>query len=109
MTKTELIKALRAGQPLQHLVSLTNNDDAEYFKTRFDTGKQVIYIPDLELLGILPDRPLRYTEREFRNLRKVCYTGNDFLRLCHGDVEAARNLFSKCAWQDPQYLLQCEQ
>ena len=30
-----------------------------------------------------------------------CYTGNDFIEECEGDVELAERLFWYCDWQHP--------
>ena len=34
-----------------------------------------------------------------------CYTGNDFIEECGGDVEKARHLFWYCDWQHPSSAL----
>ena len=33
------------------------------------------------------------------------YTGNDFLDLCNGDVQKAKQLFDACEWQHPETVL----
>ena len=34
-----------------------------------------------------------------------CYTGNNFIEECGGDVEKARHLFWYCDWQHPSSAL----
>ena len=34
-----------------------------------------------------------------------CYTGNDFIDLCDGDVKLAERLFRYCDWQHPSSAL----
>jgi hypothetical protein len=38
---------------------------------------------------------------ELEEVMSQCYTGQDFIDECHGDIEKAENLFCYCDWQHP--------
>ena len=88
MTKAELREKLLGGAVMDDLFAFRNGQDCEIFKaTRFERSDDIIYIPDLEeIVG-------------------CCYTGNDFVEECGGDVEKARHLFWYCDWQHPSSAL----
>ena len=46
------------------------------------------------------DRPITDPE-ELEEVLSQCYTGQDFINECQGDVEKAECLFSYCDWQHP--------
>lgn len=46
------------------------------------------------------DRPITAPE-ELEELLSQCYTGQDFIDECGGDVEKAERLFCYCDWKHP--------
>ena len=57
-------------------------------------------VPDVFLNQIPLDRPITDPE-ELDEVLSQCYTGQDFIDECSGDVEKAKHLFSYCDWQHP--------
>lgn len=64
----------------------------------------IIYIPDLALNLIPVTEPANGPE-DVEEIVGCCYTGNDFVEECGGDVEKARHLFWYCDWQHPSSAL----
>ena len=60
----------------------------------------VIYVPDTSLNHIPLDRPITDPE-ELVEVLSNCYTGQDFIDECSGDVAKAECLFCYCDWQHP--------
>ncbi len=105
MTKTELRQALRSGQLLCDLIPLRSGQDCEIFKTdAFQPGSDIIYIPDIAL-NDLPAFGEVLNEEEIEEVIGCCYTGDDFIEECDGDVELAERLFWYCDWQHPSSAL----
>ena len=87
MTKLELRDYLKAGYLM---------DDA----FDFGPGDEIIYIPDVHLNMIPLGTPITDDE-VIDEVVDSCYTGNDFIEECEGDVELAERLFWYCDWQHP--------
>lgn len=100
MTKAELRSYLRYN-PLHNIVTLTWGQEAPIYKaSTFQPGADVIYIPDLSVHG------LKFTvvpedEEELNCLLGLCFTGDDFVEECGGDIEKAERLFWYVDWQCP--------
>lgn len=64
----------------------------------FEKGEEICYIPEYSLAN---DENV-HTE-DFAD--HTTYTKEDFLNLCDGNEELARELFDWCWWQCPETLL----
>lgn len=105
MTKDTLRINLEAGKIMDELFHYTSGQECLIYKAQaFTVGDEVIYIPDISFNDIPMDRPLRDSE-EIEEVLSVCYTGDDFVQECAGDVELALRLFSYCDWQHPSSAL----
>jgi len=101
MTKNELRLLLKAGATLVELLEFRPGQECEIFKANsFYLGDEIIYIPDIYLNEIPIDRPITDPE-ELEDVISHCYTGDDFVDECNGDVEMAERLFWYCDWQNP--------
>lgn len=101
MTKAELIQDLRKGKTFGDLFRFRPGQECSIFKSdSFRAGKEIIYIPDIDLNRIPVDSVLG-TAEEVAEAVSNCYTGNDFLEQCDGDFEMAKDLFEYCDWQHP--------
>lgn len=101
MKKTDLKAALRSGAKLNDLLSFGPGQDCEIFKAdKFSEDDEVIYVPDVSLNEIPLDRPITDPE-ELNSVLGYCYTGEDFLEECDGNLELAERLFWYCDWQHP--------
>lgn len=68
---------------------------------QFVAGDEIIYIPDLELNGLAELLGIHLEDEDIGQIIDCCYTGNDFVEECGGDVEKAKRLFWYCDWQHP--------
>lgn len=101
----ELRKLLKTGKTMDELFDYTQGQECLIYKAdEFIAGNTVIYIPDISLNEIPMDRPLRGDE-EIGDVLHVCYTGDNFVQECGGDVELAKRLFNYCDWQNPSAAL----
>ena len=101
LTKQELGVQLRQGHTLNDLLAFGPGQDCGIFKAdRFQPGDVIIYVPDVFLNHIPLDRPITDPE-ELSEVLSNCYTGQDFINECSGDVEKAERLFHYCDWQHP--------
>lgn len=101
MTKAELREKLLGGAIMDDLFAFRNGKDCEIFKAaRFGQGDDIIYIPDLAL-NLIPVTEPANDPKDVEEIVDCCYTGNDFIEECDGDVEKARHLFWYCDWQHP--------
>lgn len=101
----ELKGQLRAGKTMDALFHYTNGQGGLIFKAaEFVAGNTIIYIPDIDLNEIPLDRPLSGNE-EIEEVLRICYTGDDFVSECNGNVELAKRLFQYCDWQHPSSAL----
>ena len=104
MTKSTLYEQLVSSAILSNLVSLRDGQDCTIFKAHaFRTGDEIIYIPDLELNEVPYDRPC--TVEAVNDILDICYTGDDFLEECNGNLELAERLYWYCDWQHPSSAL----
>ena len=101
LIRQELRLQLQQGQTLSDLLAFGPGQDCEIFKAdKFYLGDVIIYVPDVSLNHIPFDRPITDSE-ELSEVLSNCYTGQDFIDECHGDVEKAERLFCYCDWQHP--------
>ena len=92
---------LQQGHTLSDLLAFGPGQDCEIFKAdKFYPGDVVIYVPDVSLNHIPLDRPITDPE-EFAEVLSNCYTGQDFIDECGGDMGKAEYLFWYCDWQHP--------
>ncbi len=101
LTKQKLRLQLQQGHTLNDLLAFGLGQDCEIFKAdKFCPGDVVIYVPDVSLNRIPLDRSITDPE-ELDDVLSNCYTGQDFIDECGGDVEKAERLFCYCDWQHP--------
>ena len=101
LTKQELRAKLQQGHTLNDLLTFGPSQDCEIFKAdKFYPGDVLIYVPDVALNHIPLDRPIT-DPAELDEVLSQCYTGQDFIDECSGDVEKAERLFYYCDWQHP--------
>ena len=89
MTKSELKSRLEAGECLNDLLPFE---------------PEVIYVPDIFLNGIHINKPITDPE-ELEEVLFSCYTGDDFIEECDGNLKKAEALFWFCDWQSPSSAL----
>ncbi len=100
-TKEALKLLLQQGRTFNDLLVFVPGQECEIYKADdFRPGDTVIYIPDVCLNSIPIDRPIRGSE-ELAEVLSSCYTGQDFIDECSGNVEKAEHLFWYCDWQHP--------
>ena len=100
LTKQELRLQLQQGHTLNDILAFGPGQDCEIFKDdKFQPGDVIIYVPDVFLNHIPLDRPI--TDPELSEVLSSCYTGQDFIDECGGDIEKAERLFHYCDWQHP--------
>lgn len=105
MTKEEVRAALEAGSVLGELFVFSEGQECYIFKAPvFEAGAEILYIPDT-YLNELPITEEPTCEDEIDRIIDCCYTGDDFIKSCDGDVELAKRLFAYCDWQHPSSAL----
>lgn len=105
ITKDELRLALEGGARLIDMFDFRPGQECEIFKSeRFQTGDEIIYIPDLSLNDLPIDLVIDDPEA-VEDILNNCYTGNDFLEECGGDRDLAEQLFYYVDWQHPSSAL----
>lgn len=106
MTKEELASRLRKGEKLADILPLVAGQECEMYKAdSFSIGDEILYIPDVSLNEIPVDADLSKDPEEIEQVIENCYTGNDFIDLCQGNVMNAKDLFYFCDWQHPSSAL----
>jgi len=101
LTKSELKLLLQHGHTLNDLLVFVPGQECEIYKADdFLPDDSVIYIPDVYLNSIPIDRPITDLG-ELADVLSNCYTGQDFINECCGDIEKAKRLFYYCDWQHP--------
>ena len=101
LTKQELSVRPCRSRTLNDLLAFGPGQGCEIFKAnRFHPGDVVIYVPDVSLNHIPLDRSITGPE-EIAEVLSSCYTGQDFIDECGGDVRKAERLFYYCDWQHP--------
>lgn len=105
MTKAELRERLRKGAIMDDLLDFREGQECWMFKAAdFKPGDDILYIPDIDLNDIpVAEHPKTYEEIE--DIIDQCYTGDDFIEECGGNVEKAKHLFWYCNWQHPSSAL----
>ena len=105
MTKAELRKKLLEGAVMDDLFTFRDGQECEIFKaSQFEPGDEIIYIPDLALNMIPVTEPANGPDN-VEEIVGCCYTADDFIEECGGDVEKANHLFRYCDWQHPSSAL----
>lgn len=105
MTKEELKKQLEERKTLQGLFQFSVGQECLIFKAlEFQLGSDIIYISDISLHEIPDDCPITEIEDQEQALSD-CYSGDDFVNICSGDVKLAKQLFDWCDWQSPEAAL----
>jgi hypothetical protein len=100
MTKAELRRSLMSGSSLAEALPLSDGQDCIIFKAdSFSPDESILYIPDIHLNQIPYDRTA--AAQEIDKILGYCYTGEDFISICDGDVRMAKYLFCYCDWQHP--------
>lgn len=101
MNKKEFAEGLRSGKRAIDLLEFCAGQECEIFKAnRFQHGDEIIYIPDV-YLNELAIAKKECTEEEIEEIVECCYSGNDFVAECDGDIQKAEALFGYCNWQHP--------
>ena len=107
MTKYELKARLESGEIMDRLFRFRSGQDCMIFKAdRFQTGNEILYIPDAGMNDIPLDSPI--IGRRINEVLSCCYTGNDFEQACRDagvNEEYAERLFQLCDWQHPSTIL----
>lgn len=99
MTKTELRAKLLSGAKLEDLFPWRPGQDCDIFKDYpFTVDDEIIYIPDVYLNCL-------FSTPDVDEILANCYTGQDFVDECDGDIVLAERLFEECDWQHPSSLL----
>lgn len=105
LTKDELRQKLQSGAKMEDMFKFRAGQECDIFKAEdFISGEEILYIPDLDLNEIPTERPVSGPE-EIDDILHSCYTGNDFIEECHGDVDLAIQLFWYCDWHHPSSAL----
>lgn len=100
MTKWELRAELCAGKSMDDLFRFSCGQECFIFKsTCFVADDHICYIPDTDLNNIPIDVVMKYEDID--EVISMCYTGNDFVKECDGNVEMAERLFWYVDWQHP--------
>lgn len=101
MTRSFLREKLEAGKTLDQLLPFKIGQECMIFKAnKFEASDEIIYVPDTDLNSIPLYEPITCPE-ELLRIIGICYTGNDFLEECEGNLERAEYLFWYCDWQHP--------
>lgn len=105
MTKAELRERLLKGAVMDDLFESREGQECWMFKApKFEQGDDILYIPETDLNNIpVAERPTCYEEIE--EIIDQCYTGNDFIEECDGNVGKAERLFWYFDWQHPSAAL----
>lgn len=101
MKKSELKEHLKAGYTMDDIFAFSPGQDCVIFKAeKFESGEEIIYIPDIFLNQIPTGTPI-CDDETIDDVVGHCYTGQDFIDQCEGDVGLAERLFAYCDWQHP--------
>lgn len=100
VTKDALRNYLLSGGRLDEILDPSQGQECLIFKAdRFYLGDTIVYIPDLFLNNIPYGRSVN--AEEIDHILHHCYTGDDIIRDCGGNVITARYLFAYLDWQHP--------
>lgn len=106
ITKKALRERLLAGESLDRIMNFRRGQECFIFKAdTFCAGQDILYIPDVDLNEIPVSEDMSADIEGVMDILGCCYTGDDFVRECDGDVELAERLFDYCDWQHPSSAL----
>lgn len=107
MTVNEVRERIIKGECLSDMFEFTDGQDCMIYKGEWNSGDEVIYIPDIDLNEICINRPLIniLNSGEVMDVLSYLYTGKDFMELVDGNEEDARRLFDYVDWQHPSSAL----
>lgn len=101
MTRAELREKLLGGAIMDELFTFRSGQECDIYKAaKFAPGSEIIYIPDLAL-NLIPVTEPAVDPDDVEEIIANCYTGDDFIEECGGDIEKAKHLFWYCDWQHP--------
>lgn len=104
VTKEQLEKHLLSGGHLDDLLPDCNGQECVIYKAdRFYLGDTIVYIPDYDLNDIISF--MSVDADAAKHILEHCYTGNDILQDCGGNIIVARHLFAYIDWQHPSSAL----
>ena len=104
ITPEELNARLKAGETLDEILHFQAGQECLIYKADiFQPGNKILYIPDISLNELQCDKVP--SEEELQEIMDCCYTGDDFIEECSGDVVLAERLFYSCDWQHPSSAL----
>ena len=102
MTKQEIRAELENGAMLEDLLLFSAGQDCDIFKSEFNPSMpdEVCYIPDIYLDEIKAWEK-NLTDEEIEELLSDCYTVQDIIDACEGNVTMAERVFNYIDWQHP--------
>ena len=107
MTVNEARERIIKGECLSDMFEFTDGQECLIYKGDWNSGNEVIYIPDIDLNEICINRPLIniLDEEEIKDVLGCLYTVKDFMELTDNNEELAKRLFYYCDWQHPSSAL----
>lgn len=109
MTKTEVRELLLRGETLNSMFCFIAGQECEIYKAEdWNSGDEVIYIPDTYLNDIPIDADLSADPERVEEILEMCYTGQDFIADAYdlgGDEGLAEEAFWSCDWQHPSTVI----
>lgn len=103
MTHEQVKARLIAGEKLEDMFPIVSGQECDIIKAEeFSATDDIIYFPDL-YMNDLDGRA--WNEDEAERIASDGYSGIDFLFLCDGKEDLARELFNYCDWQNPASAL----
>ena len=108
MNESNLKKELETGMPLDLILDLVTGQCGCTIHKELEVNDivqygmldDVCYIPDMELNNILYEKP-DLSDEEITDIMEKCYTFQDIIDLCHGDINKAKIVYENCDWQHP--------
>ena len=103
MTQEQVKERLLAGEKLENMFPIVAGQECDIIKAEeFTATDAIIYFPDLWLNDL---DGYAMNEDEAERIASYGYSGIDFLFICDGDENMARELFNYCDWQNPSSAL----
>ena len=102
MTKNAIKKALEEGAMLEEILEFSAGQECDIFKSEFNPSMpdEVCYIPD-NYLNEIKSWKRNLTDEEIEETLSYCYTVQDIIDACEGNVEMAERVFDFIDWQHP--------
>ena len=102
MTKNAIKKALEEGAMLEEILEFSAGQECDIFKSEFNPSMpdEVCYIPDIYLNEIKAWEK-NLTDEEIEETLSYCYTVQDIIDACEGNVTMAERVFNYIDWQHP--------